>query len=338
MIRQHLRRQRGITLIELLAGIIVSGIFTAIAFQMVMAVFSHQESTSSHINLRQEANIIITQVRQYHQEEAAFSFDEVVSSRMDIEFTEASDINETSPPLDRSESYRVAFTLTDNNTQRDFSFESSLQGAASGDTDSVAIERPEEEDEDEEPDENDDLREWMRSENVFIFSNTIDQSGQVDSFINNQGTIIRDGTRYEETSSSSGNTFEVRVQGSGDDQYFAPVEDSPFDVPELRDEEWYEERGYSDDDTLEDGMRLIDDDIRIAGSGNAEDVIIVAEEDDVTLVGGGEISGFLFAPNGTVTIRGNTDFTGIIAAEDVDFRGGTSITFGTYTDDTEFPF
>ena len=71
MIKRYLFRQNGLTLIEILATIAISSMILGILTTALVTTYKHRDITENHINLRQEANIIITQLRSNHQDEAS---------------------------------------------------------------------------------------------------------------------------------------------------------------------------------------------------------------------------------------------------------------------------
>ncbi|MGM0874443.1 MAG: PulJ/GspJ family protein [Bacillota bacterium] len=70
MIKNFIYKQSGFTLHELLAGITISTMVIGLLSSVLIMSFKHNEYTQSHINLTQEANLIMTKLRQAHQEES----------------------------------------------------------------------------------------------------------------------------------------------------------------------------------------------------------------------------------------------------------------------------
>lgn len=69
MYLNYLKKQTGLTLIELLAVIAILSIAGTVVFTTLSTTMKQNTHAQSYINLRQEANIIITQLRQQHQAE-----------------------------------------------------------------------------------------------------------------------------------------------------------------------------------------------------------------------------------------------------------------------------
>ncbi|MDQ0269994.1 PulJ/GspJ family protein [Cytobacillus purgationiresistens] len=96
MDKKYYKNATGMTLIEVLTAIAILSVISSVVY----GVFTNTEKTGrqiqSHVNLRQDANIIITQLRHIHQEENAMDQDknrfyEINTNdllpRSDIQFT-----------------------------------------------------------------------------------------------------------------------------------------------------------------------------------------------------------------------------------------------------------
>ncbi|MBY0123971.1 hypothetical protein [Bacillus sp. S/N-304-OC-R1] len=68
MLKKYLFKEAGITLLELLVTLLLVTTLLGTFFGVLSSTFKFNNKTQSHINLRQESNIIITQMRQRHQE------------------------------------------------------------------------------------------------------------------------------------------------------------------------------------------------------------------------------------------------------------------------------
>ncbi|SFL45669.1 collagen-binding domain-containing protein [Salibacterium qingdaonense] len=67
MIHSYYRQTSGVTLIEVLLTLLLSSIVIGLVTTVLVSSVSFNERTQSHVNLRQEANIIVTELRQRHQ-------------------------------------------------------------------------------------------------------------------------------------------------------------------------------------------------------------------------------------------------------------------------------
>ncbi|MGD6991615.1 PulJ/GspJ family protein [Sutcliffiella horikoshii] len=66
--RKYVQDERGLTLIELLATIVIGAIVIGLATSVFVSAAKQNKTTYEHNALRQEANLIITKLRQIHQE------------------------------------------------------------------------------------------------------------------------------------------------------------------------------------------------------------------------------------------------------------------------------
>lgn len=67
-LRKYVQDERGLTLIELLATIVIGAIVIGLATSVFVSAAKQNKTTYEHNALRQEANLIITKLRQIHQE------------------------------------------------------------------------------------------------------------------------------------------------------------------------------------------------------------------------------------------------------------------------------
>ncbi|WP_255332815.1 PKD domain-containing protein [Methanocalculus taiwanensis] len=118
------------------------------------------------------------------------------------------------------------------------------------------------------------------------------------------------------------------------------------EIPPVKSVDWYAARGYVSGGTLTSNMKVFADSYSFepTGSMNAQNVIIIAGDGDITLKRlGGSVTGVLFAPKGKVTFVGNS-FEGLVIARDGFFveSGGTQVTFKNLDhyigDPNDYPF
>ncbi|KMJ60296.1 hypothetical protein AB685_05630 [Bacillus sp. LL01] len=67
MKRKIILNQSGVTLLEVLVSLAILAFLGTLTFSVLITTINHEKTTSSHINLRQESNIIISTIRQDHQ-------------------------------------------------------------------------------------------------------------------------------------------------------------------------------------------------------------------------------------------------------------------------------
>ncbi|WP_404444084.1 type II secretion system GspH family protein [Sutcliffiella horikoshii] len=68
MNRKNSLDQSGVTLLEVLVSLAILAFVGSLTFSVLTTTIKHEETTSSHITLRQESNIIISTIRQNHHE------------------------------------------------------------------------------------------------------------------------------------------------------------------------------------------------------------------------------------------------------------------------------
>ncbi len=118
-------------------------------------------------------------------------------------------------------------------------------------------------------------------------------------------------------------------------------------IPPTKPAEWYTSRGYTSDKTLTDGVKIFADSYSSTSGTDANNVIIIAYDGDISITGQwSTVTGVFFAPNGKVIFNGNS-LEGVVIAHDGFFvtSGGTKVTFKNitnYIDDPEdldnYPF
>ncbi|WP_280769705.1 PulJ/GspJ family protein [Salipaludibacillus daqingensis] len=69
MLKQRANNESGLTLIELLVTISISTMVVGLLGSILLSTFNHSQQSKAHINLRQEGNYLITQLKQVHGRE-----------------------------------------------------------------------------------------------------------------------------------------------------------------------------------------------------------------------------------------------------------------------------
>ena len=64
---KRIRNESGITLIEVLATLTITAIIGSVVYGVLFQTIHARDKTQSHIDLRQEANIVMTQLRTMHE-------------------------------------------------------------------------------------------------------------------------------------------------------------------------------------------------------------------------------------------------------------------------------
>ncbi|CAM5183030.1 hypothetical protein UACE39S_05326 [Ureibacillus acetophenoni] len=74
MIRRFANNERGITLIELLITIAIFSLISILAFNVLTTSLKQKNKVEDHIDVRQEANLILAKWRQIHEEESSTTY------------------------------------------------------------------------------------------------------------------------------------------------------------------------------------------------------------------------------------------------------------------------
>jgi PKD repeat protein len=118
------------------------------------------------------------------------------------------------------------------------------------------------------------------------------------------------------------------------------------EIPATKAADWYAARGYVSGGVLTNNMKISADSYSFepAGSMDAQNVVIIARDGDITLKRlGGSVTGIFFAPKGKVTFIGDS-LEGLVIARDGFFveSGGTQVTFKNLDqyigDPNDYPF
>ncbi|MDQ0300213.1 prepilin-type N-terminal cleavage/methylation domain-containing protein [Salibacterium salarium] len=160
-----LQKESGVTLIELLLTLVISSIVIGIVTNVIVSSINFNEKTQSHVDLRQEANIIITELRQQHQVEEDYSIcpEELVSGdrfhaeQLSIQNNEQM-ITNCEDTINPQYPLEVQFTLGDNENN-EFTIDTIIEGEREGDI-NVTINPPEI---------GDDYPDYIIEENLFLY-------------------------------------------------------------------------------------------------------------------------------------------------------------------------
>lgn len=181
MIKKYVFKESGLTLLELLAAFAISMLVIGVTFGALTSSIKYNKKTQSHIDLRQEANIIITQLRQQHQgENYSICYDQVLSNdkisfdKLYIKDTLLSQGECES--IDSSNDLLVQFTLADeeNNT---FDIDTIIESKNGGFSLPIEIEKPKT-----------DFYTYLKNNNVFVYGSQFNFQG--DKAIGPDATMV----------------------------------------------------------------------------------------------------------------------------------------------------
>ncbi len=115
------------------------------------------------------------------------------------------------------------------------------------------------------------------------------------------------------------------------------IEFPQFDIPSLRTDDWYSEKGYSSSPVPQNDMKYFGDSFGFPTWGSYNNVTI-ASKGDITLPNNVQVTGILFAPDGKVSITGSSSFTGIIVAKELLVSGNSTVIFQDINEAGQLPF
>ncbi|WEG16511.1 prepilin-type N-terminal cleavage/methylation domain-containing protein [Alkalihalophilus pseudofirmus] len=220
MLTKYIVKEKGLTLLEVLATIVISSLFIGIIYNVLLSTFSFNEKTSSHINLRQEANIMMTQLREQHKAgyDDVFCYDDFFESAHLIEHIE---LNEISPEgttittnrrcgnLNADYNLNVNMRLTDSHNPS-FEIQTTLESQYSS---SVTPINP---GPDPDPEPESSFLDYLRKENVLFFGNILDFTGN-GTVIGPEATVVmRNGFSSNSGSKTSIKAKNIYIQGNLD--------------------------------------------------------------------------------------------------------------------------
>ncbi|WP_017186715.1 PulJ/GspJ family protein [Alkalibacillus haloalkaliphilus] len=188
MINKYFKSENGVTLIELLASLVLISIISLLAFSVLNNTFQYSETSNSHIELRQDSNFIITQIRQQHQEisedytfclediqrKEEHSFSHLVMNELDLYDEQCATFAHENPlnvdftlKNEHNHEYQINTTIDPQvNREQEKNVQLSLSSTV------------------------DDFYSFIKNENVFIFSSNISINGSADITGNQNGKII----------------------------------------------------------------------------------------------------------------------------------------------------
>ncbi|MFJ8255894.1 type II secretion system protein J [Peribacillus asahii] len=198
MRKKYISQQSGVTLIELLAALTISALLIGIVYGIFTYSVQSNNKTQSHINLRQEANLIITEMRKRHQEATAnyeICYDELLANELpskqglSLEKVSVDDViidaTHCKQEIDPSKALPVKFTLTDQQNRNQFTIDTVIEGRRNSGSVAVEIEKPDKQS----------FADYLRATGTFVYVNKLELKGSP-NIIGETGTVvIREGLK-----------------------------------------------------------------------------------------------------------------------------------------------
>ena len=123
MIKKYLLQQQGITLLELLATLAISTLIIGLTFSVLFSSKKFNDKTNAYVDLRQEANILMTNIRKQYQNNSIVCYDQLPTNNkltMDIQINKVQLSEDSCEPLTDSHYVHVELKLT--NKKHHYSF------------------------------------------------------------------------------------------------------------------------------------------------------------------------------------------------------------------------
>src|SRR5690606_4866530 len=194
MCKRYISQQEGITLIELLAALAITSLIIILSFSVLTSTFKFNDKSQAHINLRQEANILITNIRKHHQKQEPFCYEQleqllsnaqILDSTLWLNKKEFREGNcwEPIPSIGGIPDLPVTFTLTDPSQSYQFEIDTIIDGYSRNE---ISVDIPNQ------PPVDDNFYEQIKNNNVFIYGSDFGIYGStpVDNATNQHGTIF----------------------------------------------------------------------------------------------------------------------------------------------------
>ncbi|MFO1443109.1 type II secretion system protein [Bacillus sp. Bva_UNVM-123] len=208
MEEKKLFKESGFTLIELLATLAISMLVLGVIYSALTSSDNFNKKTQSHINLRQEANIIITQLRQQHRGETydicydqLVPFDKVIFEKLNLNRSIVSKGDCIS--IDPTKDLEVKFTLADlkNNT---FDIDTIIESKKGNAPVEIVIENPKDQDSD--------FYNYLKNNNIFVFSSNLSAFGStlINGPGNMQSTLVVNNSGNSSIQFPGNNTINVK--------------------------------------------------------------------------------------------------------------------------------
>ena len=354
---KNVRNESGITLIELLAALVIGTMVIGLITTVLLSTFTQADVTGNHASLRQEANIILSDIRTEYSDSSShfvlafnpdnlqlslgnedpdevpdediekflqdmpavadegFEFKKLIIYQITPEDEEVNRLsydsgilNDTGPVKFKSPQANRLYVNFILQDENGLTFEVDTMVSRLGDYEDYQIE------DDEDPQDYDALM------NLFILAEELIPESYV--FDSEEDDVF------------------IHSESEGD-----PIQLDSFDY---RLPIWYAHRHYENEVVGgQDDQSLVYNLQSVEVTETAHHDVTIVSKEDVTISDGASVKGFIFAPDGRVTIS-NADFEGTIIADtleiDIDSGSDYSVTFSQSTiqsllgDEDNIPF
>ncbi|MBS4194841.1 prepilin-type N-terminal cleavage/methylation domain-containing protein [Lederbergia citri] len=182
MIKKYITHQQGITLLELLAALAISTLVIGLTFSVLFSSKKFNDKTHAYVDLRQEANIIISSLRKHQKNSEKVCHEQLLTNdniSMEIQINEVELKSGYCWTPTNSNDTHVKFTLKDKKQHNKFDVDTIIEGRERKD---FSINIPDQ------PVKEETFFDYLKNNNVFVYGNDLDTNGS-NSF-NGSGTIL----------------------------------------------------------------------------------------------------------------------------------------------------
>ncbi|RID88164.1 prepilin-type N-terminal cleavage/methylation domain-containing protein [Peribacillus asahii] len=375
MRKKYISQQSGLTLIEVLAALTISALVIGIVYGVFTYSVQSNNKTQSHINLRQEANLIITEMRKRHQEATAnyeICYDELLANELPSKqglLLEKVSINGTTinatkckQEIDPSQALPVEFTLIDQQNRNQFTIDTVIEGRRNSKPLAVEIE---------EPDQQQSFADYLRATGIFVYVNTVELDGTKSEIVGENSTVVlRQG--FPKKTSESSWSIEAKdiyikdnlsmknftLGNPGDSVIVSNIYvdgDVKFDKnikgPLINGHLQYTGKLELNENSIESVISHSNQWVETISFPSLDKLfpklespiknvgkVVIASYDTDPITFNVNKNGIVFYPNGTVTVGGHSTFTGIIIANKLVVSGNSKVEFEALVEDDKLPF
>ncbi|GAE27332.1 hypothetical protein JCM9140_3466 [Halalkalibacter wakoensis JCM 9140] len=185
--KQIVKKQGGFALVEVLLTLVLFIIIITMGYGVLSTTISSSDKSYSYTNLRQEANLIITQVREEHQEgdeeKYILCYEDLLANNQ-LDFYELNVRNVSMDEgecveIPRDEHLAVSFLLNDQH-QNSYEIDTVIERGAGVSELEVSILQPNQED----------FSDFIRDHNIFVYTNHVRITGANSSIKGEEATAV----------------------------------------------------------------------------------------------------------------------------------------------------
>lgn len=181
MFKKHLSQQ-GITLVELLVALVIASLIIGLVTSVLISTVKFNDNTQNRINLRQESNRIVSEIRADHRNDKSICYDNLLASKeinMDMQLNNTTLKKGECFAVKHTNDLPVKFTLSEG-PKNTYTIDTVVEGKNSSDL-SFTI-----------PEKDSGFIDSLLLDNVFVYASSLFNKGPVllDDSNRNGGTVL----------------------------------------------------------------------------------------------------------------------------------------------------